>query len=331
MWAALWLPDGNTLVTSGKDETIRFWNLTNRAPSRVLRWRNVRALWNDSEFISVTTHTNEPASRIALLDWRLRKQTREITLPGLEHASGYFFHPPGGLVGFGNTNGQIAIYDIRGNPPELVAEMKTDGPFLEAMFSPDGKLCATVSTTGDDIIWEIPSGQRRHTLPAAGRVIALNRDYLVTRPNAISPRVYDVRTGKALADLRGHKEDTSAAVLLPDGRTVATSAWNGMLRLWSLPDGQLIETHRLQRSGIYALALSPDGRTLAAGGQDGVTRFWNIAARQETIRWIEQRIVTAIWFTPSNDAVVINTGVDVRVVRAPPVDGGVVTSNEQPY
>jgi WD40 repeat protein len=111
---------------------------------------------------------------------------------------------------------------------------------------------------------------------------------------------------------------------------VATSAWDGMLRLWSLPDGKLIETHRLQRSGIYALALSPDGRTLAAGGQDGVTRFWNIAARQETIRWIEQRIVTGIWFTPSNDAVVINTGMDVRVLRAPPVGGGVVASNDQP-
>ncbi|NJN05637.1 MAG: hypothetical protein HC814_03590 [Rhodobacteraceae bacterium] len=100
VWAALWLPDGNTLVTAGKDETIRLWSLTNRVPSRVLRWRNVQALWNDSEFISVTSHTNEPTRRLALLDWRLRKQTREITLPGLEQASGYFFHPPGGLVGF---------------------------------------------------------------------------------------------------------------------------------------------------------------------------------------------------------------------------------------
>jgi hypothetical protein len=60
-------------------------------------------------------------------------------------------------------------------------------------------------------------------------------------------------------------------------RVAATGSWDKTVRIWSLPDGNLLRTLRvpiaIDNGGkIYATAISPDGRWVAAGGWDAKSR-----------------------------------------------------------
>lgn len=71
-----------------------------------------------------------------------------------------------------------------------------------------------------------------------------------------------------------HAGEITRAALVPGRNLVATGAYDGTIRLWSLPGLELRRTIRLpQASGrqgaVYALGAAPDGRRLAAGGWTG--------------------------------------------------------------
>ncbi len=63
--------------------------------------------------------------------------------------------------------------------------------------------------------------------------------------------------------------DTDAA-----GRVLVTGSMDKTVRVWSLPEGRLLNTLRLpivagNEGEVYALAISPDGTTVAVGGWTG--------------------------------------------------------------
>lgn len=60
-----------------------------------------------------------------------------------------------------------------------------------------------------------------------------------------------------------------------DGKILVTGSEDKTVRVWSLPDGQLLRTLRLpvapgDPGKVYAVAISPDGKLVAAGGFDDV-------------------------------------------------------------
>ena len=71
------------------------------------------------------------------------------------------------------------------------------------------------------------------------------------------------------------------AVLLPDGRTVATADGAQDLKLWDLKTQKELATLRGETWAHFALAVSPDGRRLAAGGASPVVRLWDSASHQQ--------------------------------------------------
>lgn len=65
-----------------------------------------------------------------------------------------------------------------------------------------------------------------------------------------------------------HTEAILKLAISADGRLLATGSADKTVRLWSLPDAQLVRVFRMPigpgfNGRIYALAMSPDGRTLA--------------------------------------------------------------------
>lgn len=103
-------------------------------------------------------------------------------------------------------------------------------------------------------------------------------------------RVWDVRSGRAVATLRGEVEEgdpgkiLSVAVspngklLAAGGRTRTAGLDDNPIRLYELDSGRVIGLFRGHRDAVLSLAFSPDGSQLASGGADDIAVLWDVAS-----------------------------------------------------
>ena len=62
-----------------------------------------------------------------------------------------------------------------------------------------------------------------------------------------------------------------------DGKLLFTSDSNGMVRMWSVPEGQELQSIAAHSAWAFAVRSTPDGKMLVTGGGDQTIKLWDIA------------------------------------------------------
>ncbi|MFD8498882.1 helix-turn-helix domain-containing protein [Amycolatopsis sp. NPDC059657] len=79
--------------------------------------------------------------------------------------------------------------------------------------------------------------------------------------------------------LLGHTNNVNTVAFSPDGKLLATGAWDRTVRLWDVTDTHHpIELPTLNAHGdnVLAVAFSPDGKTLATASWDKTAKLWDV-------------------------------------------------------
>ncbi|MER8226372.1 protein kinase [Streptomyces sp. NPDC094143] len=194
------MPDGQRLVSSDFDRTVRVWNLSTGQCEKSFsisshqadfHWGRVLCVTPDGRH-AVTTH-NDGTLRLWELStgWCVRVLGR-----GTDHVRSGCATGDGRHVVTADGDGALRVWDL------------LTGTCTQTLTGHTGMIYS-VSATADD----------RHILSAGD-------DGTV--------RVWDLATGRCIRTLTGHTDGVNSVSITPDGNRAVTSSWDGTVRVWEL-------------------------------------------------------------------------------------------------
>jgi tetratricopeptide (TPR) repeat protein len=104
-------------------------------------------------------------------------------------------------------------------------------------------------------------------------------------------KLWDIAAGAEIRNLRRDTTGVAGVTFSPDGRTLASAAWDGNIRIWNATTGEEMRS----ASGSSNVAYSPDGRTVASALPEGTVKLWNAATGNEagTLHGVQGSVLDA--------------------------------------
>jgi eukaryotic-like serine/threonine-protein kinase len=243
--------DGNTLITAERDGQVRFWNASTGQPIGKALQLEPGATWRRAAF----------SSDLRLLAAGGPKRPQDQ--PGTSEL----------------RDVQIKIYDLETGA--LVSELQTDQSILgKLLFTQDSRYLTNPGNPpfadGKLTIWEIAT-QKEVYLEFDSRkcfagAVSISTD--VTDVVAVGGLDFISFVNPAKGGIVDRWDGVPGVVVdlavSPDGTQLASTGWDGMVRLWDLPRKENPKTIELQTPTTEHLSFSPDGKLLVSADPNGV-------------------------------------------------------------
>jgi len=330
-------PDGKTLASGSRDQTVKLWDVATGLELRTLNGRSVIfevAFSPDSKLIAVND-----GGTVQLWDVATGAMLRAIEV---EFVNSIAFSPDGKILATGTSNGVIQLWDVLTAAAVRKVGRETSGVFSIA-FSKDGKTLVSGSYKGDIKLWSVEtdsalaafkgqylinsivftpngnilasdevSGEKiaRRWNPVTGaellplrilgdvKALALSGNgNIVAAGVSRKLRLWDVVTGTEMAPLQGDADYFEAIVFSSDDKMIATGSPDGTVKLWDLEKRTELRTLKGHSAWVQSVDFNPDGKTLVSGGADGTIRLWDLSSGAEP-RTFKTNFIQSVAFSP---------------------------------
>jgi WD40 repeat protein len=147
-----------------------------------------------------------------------------------------------------------------------------------AAFSPDGSTLVIGYSQGETRSWNIATGE---SAPLPGHhdfvsMVTFSSDGSSVASSSWDGTVRVTEPGRGTSTEYRHPSRVDRLALTRDGRTLATSCQDGKVRVFRVGDPRPRLTLDAHPGGARFVVLSPDERTLASAGEDGYARLWDL-------------------------------------------------------
>ena len=199
---------------------------------------------------------------------------------------------------------------------DLYALRGSSHPPSALRFSPDGDTLATRNQHSLLKVWDLATRTERFTITNVTTLGAFTSDGLQFAYGTVdgSVKLCEARTGRTLHSL---EKAGDLVALMPDGKTVATTAEEFIVKLWDIASG--IGTYVLPGKGGLnrwgpefgtGIVITPDGKRLAIISNNGYGfTLWDLANREVLCDSLDQRWPIPLTFLElSADGKVLATG-----------------------
>jgi WD40 repeat protein len=288
--------DGSkTILTSGSDRVLRFWDLASGKPTGKVELQGQTGpgrtitLSPDGKLLAAQDSGN-------ILLWEVESGKEIKTLTGPKHGIGFlYFSPDGKTLAVGRGDRQVSMWEWqtgqeRSFPlayvPRNGVEFRMDSSF-HGGFSPDGKwFVAKAASTEPLGVFDAATGREIHRLTCYASTSTVSPD---SKRLAVSCwtndkgeresviRLFDLAKGTETGQFPlGHEESYRSLAFSPDGKLLACGFSDHSCVL-DCTTGRVL--HHLSGRPI-GLEFSPDGKTLVARSGRRL-RFWDAGTGKE--------------------------------------------------
>ncbi|HWG43880.1 MAG TPA: WD40 repeat domain-containing protein [Gemmataceae bacterium] len=293
--------DGRGLISASFDHSIRYWDTQVSATGSATVVLNARKIAEASSPGGKRSGKKVPPP----MEAKVQTQAADRVLDGhREWVRGLSLSGDGKLLLSGDDAGQVILWD-RAAAKEL-RRWKVKGWSYALALAPDGKQAAVservplVFDSGRHCgirLWDATTGQPQRELDKEftkiylaaaayspdGKVLALGRGGEADGNNG-KVFLIDPATGKKIRELTpGHQYGITDLAFHPDGKHLASSGRDTIIRIWDVASGKMVKELGKARGGqfkdwIHAISFSADGRWLAGADMAGSIQVWTFPA-----------------------------------------------------
>jgi WD40 repeat protein len=248
VFGALYLPDGQCMMTCSFDSSLRVWNLKTGKQTGE-DWRDGdSAVWTialSPDGKKVVSGSEDGGVRLWDID------TGKVIAKWMVHTKGVesvCWSRDGQRVVSGYYDGTARVWDVEMGLT-ILGPIDTGYEHIRAVvYSPDMTLIATSGRDGSSI------------------------------PDSNKPQVkiWDAKTGKLVATLKGHTNSVMCLAWTPDGKILISGSSDYSIRTWNTSNWKQIAVLDGHTNTINGIAISPNGRILASASFDTTARLWNL-------------------------------------------------------
>ena len=207
--------------------------------------------------------------------WNLKNNTARTLRGHTGIVDSIAFSPNGELLASVSDDRTIKLWNVHNS--QNIATLREGTQFVTVAFSPDGQLLATGGWMHVKL-WDV----RRRVVIATlqhdrfVRAVTFSHDGQLlavgdAKESSGTVKVWDVKTRQVVATLEEDLVVVRSVTFSSDDRYLASSHYNGEVKVWNVSDWELLRT---MPAGDYDIAFSPDGKMIAGTGNGSVNLWW---------------------------------------------------------
>ena len=207
--------------------------------------------------------------------WNLKNNTARTLRGHTGIVNSIAFSPNGNLLASVSDDRTIKLWNVHNS--QNIATLREGTQFVTVAFSPDGQLLATGGWRHVKL-WDV----RRRVVIATLQhdkfiqAVTFSHDgqFLAAgdaRESSGTVKVWDVESRQVVAMLEEDLVVVRSVTFSSDDRYLASSHYNGEVKVWNVSDWELLRT---MPAGDYDIAFSPDGKMIAGTRNASVNLWW---------------------------------------------------------
>jgi WD40 repeat protein len=291
IWSLEFSPDDRYLLTSSKDGTVKLWDA--QAKPRPSHWTLDQGEWaigfarDGHGLISITRDGT------TVRHWAGAQVVKSLPNATPFQKEKTLLSPGSQSLYALRSGGEVRVHDA--NTLKVKRSFQIDNPACQMLYqvSPDERwISGTCPPSPGLHLWDNASGKSvahlQEHLQGSGAfdsaTFSPDSRSLAFATETWEVKLWDIEKQQILRTLGPHPWRVNSISFSPNGRYLASSSWEGDVRIFEVATGQEIVAPLYGHgSGVHGHSFSPDGATLVTGGDDNTVRFWNVTTGREML------------------------------------------------
>lgn len=297
-------PDGQTLVSVGKDNTVKVWEV---GTGKLLRTKENHSFRGRCVVFSPdgkTFASGSPQKKVKI--WDLSTGNLLQSLRGhTDDIKAVTFSPNGKLIASASGDKTVRVWEVlTGGHFKTLQGHSLSVAYVT--FSPDGQTLASGSLDNTVKVWDVATGRLLRTLEGHSSsvyTVAYSSDgsFLVSAGADSTVKIWEAASGNLLRTLNGHTSAVRSAVFSPNGEAIASGGHDDTVKVWEVGSGRLLHTLNGHASSVVSVAFSPSGEKVVSGSWDNTAKVWEVVSG-ELLQTLERHSahLASVAFSPKD-------------------------------